>query len=86
MDVPKLPTCFPRAPSACRKDSEPFFNCLNANSEKSSDDDTDAGKRGLQACVKEMKAYEKCMETYEAKKPLRQFRVQEEYRLKTPSS
>ena len=81
VDVPKLPGSFPRAPSACRTSSEPFFACLNKNSDKSSPDDAEAGNRGLQACTKEMKAYAACMEKFEAKKPLQKFRVQEEYRV-----
>ena len=85
METPKLPGSFPRAPSACKTVAEPFFSCLNSNSQKESDDDANAGDRGLRACTKEMKAYEKCMNKFEAKKPLRQFRVQEEYRMTSSS-
>jgi hypothetical protein len=80
-DIPKLPSSFPRAPSVCKTVAETFFTCLNSNSAKTSPDDKDASLRGLQACVKELKAYEHCMSILEEKQDPKRFRVQEEYRL-----
>lgn len=81
-DVPKLPDFFPRAPSACKTVAVCFFTCLNTNSVKSSPDDKDASKRGLQACVNELKMYDECMTKLEANREPKRFRVQEEYRNK----
>ena len=82
-DIPKLPSSFPRAPSACKTVAETFFNCINSNSSKTSPDDKDASLRGLQACAKELNAYTECMTKFDGKKEPKRFRVQEEYRQNT---
>ena len=79
-DYPQLPSYFPRAPSVCKTPSETFFTCINENSVKTSADDKEASLRGLRACVKQLRAYEECMDKYEGKKEPKRFRVQEEYR------
>jgi hypothetical protein len=76
----RMPGVFPRAPLACKDVSEPFFQCLNENSIKSTTEDKDASMRGLIACQQQMKAYELCVKKYEESKPLPKLRVQEEYR------
>lgn len=83
-DIPKLPSFFPRAPSACKEVSETFFQCINGNSDKSGPGDKDASLRGLQACVQELKGYDQCMTKLETNKDPKRFRVQEEYRQNTP--
>ena len=42
----------------------------------------EAGVRGIKACLKEKAAYEKCMDEYIKKNPIKLIRVQEEYRRK----
>jgi hypothetical protein len=79
----KMPSFFPRAIGECRGVGADFFQCLNQNSVKESPSDADASKRGLASCQKELQNYSKCMEKIEKEKPLRKFRVQEEYRLKS---
>jgi hypothetical protein len=81
--IPKLPTSFPRAPSACKAVAEPFFSCLNTHSVKTDPNDKDASRRGLLACVKELKLYDDCMTKFETKHDPKRFRVQEEYRKNT---
>lgn len=80
----RMPSVFPRAPSACKDVSEPFFNCLNENSQKNSPEDKDASLRGLIACQQQLKLYENCVKKYEETKPLQFLRVQGEYRYVPP--
>ncbi len=76
----RMPSVFPRAPSVCKAVSEPFFQCIDENSTKTSPEDKDAALRGLAACQKQLQAYEACVKKYEITKPLPKLRVQEEYR------
>jgi hypothetical protein len=85
-DYPKLPSSFPRAPSACKSVAEAFFTCVNKNSVKTDPSDKDASLRGLKACVTELKLYDDCMTQLESKKNPKRFRVQEEYRLQQKSN
>lgn len=78
----RMTSIFPRAPSLCREVSEPFFECINQNSQKLTTEDKDASKRGLIACQKQLEEYEKCVKKFEETKPLSKLRVQEEYRFK----
>jgi hypothetical protein len=80
----RMPSVFPRAPLACKEVSEPFFQCLNENGKKTSEDDKDASKRALVACQDQLRAYETCVKIYEQTKPLPKLRVQEEYRYSLP--
>jgi hypothetical protein len=56
-----LPDYFPASIAACSKVSNEFFDCFSTKSIKSSDTDTEAGQRALNACQKELAAYKKCM-------------------------
>ena len=46
---------------------------------------TEAGIRGVKACLKEKKAYDKCLDEYIKKNPIKLIRVQEEYRVRPGS-
>lgn len=81
-DDDKLPPFFPRTIKSCKLKSDLFFDCFSKESIKQSDNDIDAGSRGLAKCLKEKQLYEKCMVTYEKSKPVKLHRVQEEYRKK----
>lgn len=72
-----LPDSFPRAPKECKRASDDFFGCFNTNAVKSASGDADAGVRGLQKCLGQLKSYKKCMESFEAKNPPKRFRVSE---------
>lgn len=78
----RLPPFFPRTTKSCKIQSEKFFECFSKASIKQSPSDTEAGSRGLAACLQEKKLYEKCMSAYEKSKPIKLHRVQEEYRNK----
>ena len=59
--VDTLPDFFPATTKLCVKQSEAFFSCFSEKSVKSSDDDTDAGARGLKDCTKLKNDYVTCM-------------------------
>lgn len=72
----QLPDFFPRAPKECSLVSQQFFTCFHENTEKISNDDTEAGVRGLAKCLNEKTAYEKCMLNLEKKSaPKKYYRV-----------
>ena len=71
----RYPSCYPRAPKACKPVALQFFSCLNENSAKATPSDTDAANRGLQACAEQMTVYVKCMEKLEKEVPPKRFRV-----------
>lgn len=86
-----LPDYFPYNPKECRMVGSKFFECFSKASEKKTIDDTMAGIHGLEACMKEKKGYEQCMNVLIAKeskesKANKRYRVQEEYRKYTTDS
>jgi len=75
MEELKLPSFFPYAPKDCKLQAEQFFSCFYTKSIKLSETDTDSGLRGLQQCILDKNAYEKCMTQFEKKKQPRRLRV-----------
>jgi hypothetical protein len=59
----KLPDFFPATVIKCSKVSEEFFNCFTENSKKRSSQDVTSGQEALKTCLKQLKAYEDCMNT-----------------------
>ena len=83
MEIPVLPSYFPRKPKECVRPGDAFFNCFNEKAVKADPDDSEAGIRGLQACTKELEKYKYCMDNSSAEKKRldkAKYRVQEEYR------
>ena len=76
----KFSGTFPRAPKACKNATDAFFTCLEKHGQKTSDADTEAGARALDACQKQMGVYDACIARVELAKPKPFYRVQEEYR------
>ncbi|CAM9687291.1 unnamed protein product [Heterosigma akashiwo] len=67
---------FPLAPKRCKKSAKAFFECFSQNGEKKNDEDSAAGRRGLQECQSFMEKYDKCMVSYLKKNPPKTYRVQ----------
>ena len=67
---------FPRRIAKCSVPTDAFFKCLFDKSKKMSDDDAEAGLRGVRACLTEKKGYEACMAINDLKfKDPKRFRV-----------
>lgn len=73
--IDTLPKYFPASHKSCKAVSELFFDCFTKNSVKTSANDTEAGNKALQLCLKEKVNYEKCMERYFTDKKQEKFRV-----------
>ena len=63
----RLHPLFPRSPKECKIVADIFFTCFTTNSQKLTAVDTEAGERGLNMCLKEKVAYDKCMDNYDEK-------------------
>jgi len=81
-----LPSYFPRKPKECVGPADAFFKCFGDKCKKESAEDATSGKRGLEQCELELNRYKVCMEgskSVQAKLAKAQYRVQEEYRVKS---
>ena len=76
----RLPGYFPRI-KGCERVGGAFMTCFATKAVKSGEEDAEAGKRGLQACARELSAYEACMNK-DGKKEAKRYRVQDEYRVR----
>jgi hypothetical protein len=70
----RLPPYFPKS-KGCKEAAEPFFKCFEEHAVKQSEDDKDAGVRGLSMCLKEKAVYEKCMAPLFDMDKLKKYRV-----------
>lgn len=59
----RLPDYFPRSSKSCLDTSNKFFTCFTEASLLTPENCTqlNVGRQGLEKCVKELNAYEKCM-------------------------
>ncbi|ETV99538.1 hypothetical protein H310_08201 [Aphanomyces invadans] len=74
---------FPRVPKACKSVGETFFACLYKHGKQPEGvSDPDAGKKGMQSCVRQLEAYNACVDKVFADKPRKMFRVPEAYRVR----
>jgi len=70
-----LPACFPKIAKECTHPGEAFMSCFTKAAVKTSLEDSEAGARGLQACTRELAAYEACMKKFETKQLPKRYRV-----------
>eukprot|EP01038_Epipyxis_sp_PR26KG_P013169 gene13169-17644_t len=83
-----VPKYFPRSLPECKDPVANFFKCFTDNSESILNNRSNLENKikvdlnmSVSKCLKEMKLYESCMDKIIIKKPSKQYRVQDEYRV-----